>query len=144
MDSTIRALEEVSRLYRELRVSLSESPDQNLPTEAPGAAEATLRSAPLIRSLERATARLAALSAWWRQHRERLAPGDRDRVCGLAETARTELSQTLACCNRHSSALMGRKTRIEADLGRIRKGARFLQSTRPAKTNYPKFIDSRG
>jgi len=33
---------------------------------------------------------------------------------------------------------------LEQELGHVRKGARFLQSSRPAKTNYPKFIDSHG
>jgi len=140
----IFALEELSRLYGDLGASLCDDSERNPHAEAPDAVESILRSAQLIHSMEQASERLTALAAWWEQHRERLAPGDRDRVHRLAESTRTRVARILACCDRHSALLLGRKAGIEENLCRIRKGVRFLQSTRPPRTNYPKFIDSRG
>ncbi len=135
----LSALKQLDRLYDEVeREILGES--------APGTNDsaALSRNHLLIARLEQAGARFSEDVGRWLSKQDRITPEQREQVRLLAGPIRLRASRLLGRCRDCSAELESHISGLRGQLCEVQNGARFLQSTRPARANYPKFIDSLG
>lgn len=139
----LSTLEELDRLYREIEGELltGSSSGENSTAAISGS---VTRNRQLLARLERASAGLSESAAHWSRRADSIPRDQREQVRRLADSARLKASRLLGCCKQLADRLEASLVTLEQELGHVRKGARFLHSSRPAKTNYPKFIDSHG
>jgi hypothetical protein len=137
----LSTLKELDRLYCKIEGELSGSstPGKN---DAAAICDAVTRSRQLLALLEQASGRLSESAADWSQRGDSIPRDEREQVRRLADSARVKASRLLGCCGALTHRLETSLVGLERELGHVRNGARFLRSSRPAKTNYPKFIDS--
>jgi hypothetical protein len=139
----LSALKELDQLYRDIESEAF----RGLPSQAIDEAalsNAAIRNRQLIARLDQVNQRFSESAAQW-LGRQQLAPKEeREQVRRLAQEIRLKAARLLESCKGRSAQLEAVLTRLQKELGLVRNGARFLQSSRPARINYPKFIDSRG
>jgi hypothetical protein len=87
-------------------------------------------------------ARVAQLSDRWKKSRADLESGTRDETSKLVEAAKCHAARMHAMCTIHAEKLKITRARLENCLAETGKGSQYLKSLKPAKNNYPKFIDS--
>ena len=144
MEAILLALKELDRLYSEVG---SEMLGGSSACEWNGTAtlsESIIRNRHLIVQLQQAQTRLVELAGQWQGERDHMAEEDRDRIAALAEKVRSRASRLMTCCKDRAAQLKAGILRLEHDLGQIRQGTRYMQSSKAARVNYPKFIDSHG
>lgn len=135
----LSALKELDRLYREIEGEVFGETASRKNDSA-----ILSRHRQLIARLEQAGVRVSEHVAQWLQRRDRVSPEEREQVRKLADPIRLRASRLLGYCKDCSTELEARLAGLRAELCQVRNGSRFLQSTRPARANYPKFIDSHG
>ncbi len=135
----LTVLKDLGRLYGELEGEV-------FGESASGMNDSTVRSRDrqLTADMERASIRLSELVELWLQRRDCVSLEEREQVRKLAEPIRLRASRLLGCCRGCLTALEARLSGLRGELCRVRNGERFLQSTRPPRANYPKFVDSHG
>ncbi|NWG13338.1 MAG: hypothetical protein HXY20_07380 [Acidobacteria bacterium] len=142
MDTILSDLEELSQMYRDLRVSAFDDGIVENSRKITAVAEAILRSRNALGIVGRAQARLSALMVRWQNEP---ANHDERRLCReLAATLYRQVEQLIEICARRAHLLESGIAALREDLKHIDNGARYLQSARPAATAAPKFIDSLG
>jgi len=139
----LSTLEELDRLYCEIEDELLRSPSSGENSTA-AISDSVTRNRQLLARLEQTSAGLSETAARWSRRADSIPREEREQVRRLADSARLKASRLLGCCEHLADRLDTSLAKLEQELGHVRKGARFLQSSRPAKTNYPKFIDSHG
>ena len=139
----LSALKELDRLYLEIEGEVfGSSTCQGNRTAA--LSDPVIRNRQLIAQLEQVNARFSEYAAQWSRRRDHVPRQELEQIRKLAESTRIEASRLLDCCEDRIAQLEAGLARLQQELGQVRNGARFLQNSRPARTNYPKFIDSHG
>jgi hypothetical protein len=135
----LAALKDLDRLYDEIESEvLGES------SSGTDDSVALSRSQQLIARLEQAGTRIATDVRRWLEKQDQITLEEREQVRNLAGPIGVRASRLLARCRDRSAKLESRLSGLRGQLCEVQNGARFLQSTRPARANYPKFIDSLG
>lgn len=139
----LSALKELDQLYREIEGELLGRLASTARDEA-AITDAIDSSRQLIARLEQVNQRFSGSASQWLEQKERTSGEEREQVRRLAQDIRLRASSLLENCQDCSARLEAVLSRLQKELGRVRDGSRFLQSSKPARINYPKFIDSRG
>jgi hypothetical protein len=139
----LSALKELDRLYREIEAEVFGGPDSGEGDTAT-LSDAVRSNRQLLARLEQASARLSESAAHWSARDDRIPREEREQIRRLAHSVRLRASRLLGRCEEGVDRLEAGLLRLQQELGHVRNGARFLRNSRPAKTNYPKFIDSHG
>jgi len=126
-----------SRLHRELESPLKAG-------ETTALTEAILRNRELFTRIDQMNGRLFQLAREWDNFRGDLAPATSSAVKALAESVKKQAAELSALMEQRNRQLTDGCRKLENTLGEIRRGARYLASVKPPKTNYPKFVDSVG
>lgn len=140
----LSALKKLDQLYGDIASQVfggSKASDRNS-TDA--LSEPVIRSQHLVDRLKQAEARLTDLVGQWQDQHARMSAEDRNRIVAQAEAVRKKASGLLTCCEDRASQLKSGMLRLEHALGQVRRGTRYIQSSKAARINYPKFIDSQG
>jgi hypothetical protein len=82
------------------------------------------------------------LSLDWKKHRSTIDAKLRNEISRFADAARRHAVQVGELCNLQAQRLQTARDKMGRDLVELEKGARYLRSVKPAKNNFPKFIDS--
>jgi hypothetical protein len=86
--------------------------------------------------------RILSAAGQWKKSRASVDSESWDEVNRLAENALEQAVRLNQLCTRTAMKLESARDRLATELSEIGKGARYLKSVKPAKGNYPKFIDS--
>lgn len=86
--------------------------------------------------------RVVLVSDEWKKNRATLDSQSWDEINRLAENALKQAVQLNQLCSLTAKKLESARDKLGTELSEIGKGARYLKSVTPAKSNYPKFIDS--
>jgi hypothetical protein len=78
----------------------------------------------------------------WQISRNRLDPGLQSEVEALLATSRAQATRMRQMCIIHAQRLQAARDRLEKEMVELNKGREFLESLKPVRSNYPKFIDS--
>lgn len=112
---------------------------------SPGAAvDSILRNRELFSQIQLMNSRLLMLAEEWRSQSPGLEAGERERTQKLAQKLLQKALRLAHLGAGRAAEIESHRAKLGKELGEIAKGNKFLESVKPLKTNYPKFIDSRG
>ena len=74
----------------------------------------------------------------------RLDPQSRAEAEPVIAQARAQALRLRDICSVHARRLESARAQMSQSRSRLRSGSQLLQSLKPIKNNYPKFIDSMG
>jgi hypothetical protein len=143
MKNLISEFREVLSLYLQLGEDLSKilSIDDS---KDPGVfVKAILQNRSSLEQIEQMNSRVMQLSDAWQKCRDQLDPETRKKVSALAEASRAQAKRLQELCSLHAKKLQAARDKLGENLSELGKGTRYLNSIKPPKNNYPKFIDSR-
>lgn len=104
---------------------------------------AVIQNQELISRIEQMDSRLYLLAEEWEKIRNRLSPPIREEIIALAASV-SNTAISLACrCRQKIQELEQGLGRLRMEMESLQQGSRYLQTMRPVKSNYPKFIDAR-
>jgi hypothetical protein len=89
-------------------------------------------------------ARILELSEILVRCREELDPVDYETIKGISNAANSQALHIRELCLRHEQRVQSRRDQLAKELTDIRNSAQYLKVLKPAKNNFPKFIDSTG
>ena len=141
IDSELRQL---SELYSRLDTALKALNDGKEPADPAAVVRHVLRNRELFALLERMNARLLQLAGEWEEISPRLSPEERRRIQEIACKLRGQAAGIAGACEKCSTEVEMHRAKVKWKLGRVVRGAKYLESLRPLKVNYPKFFDSQG
>lgn len=137
-------LQDLSALYRKLQETLAVS-DEPGPREGTTALiQRVLQNRELLSCIEEMDSRIRQLVAEWEKSRDRLDPASRSSIRQTAETLRIEAMNLNRMVDECTQQIESSRVYLKQKLAEIQKGERFLESVKPIRINYPKFIDSLG
>jgi len=140
-DSELQYLSELyARLSAELE-NLGRSDKAGVPSIA---VDSILRNRDLFSRIEQMNSRLLALAREWEKFGPHLDPETRKQTRQLADKVRNQALSLARAGEQRITEIETIRAKLEWELKEIAKGAQFLESVKPVKTNYPKFIDSQG
>jgi hypothetical protein len=137
-------LQYLLELYTRLDAELT-TLDESVKSNGPSAAvESVLRNRDLFSRIEQMNSRLLQLAKEWEKFGPHLDPETRRRTLQLAEKARKQAMSLARAGERKMKEISTIRADLESKLKQISSGTRFLESIKPVKSNYPKFVDSQG
>jgi hypothetical protein len=137
-------LQYLSELYQKLGTELARIAGDAAPGNAPASAEFLHKNRDLIARIEQMNVRVAQLAGEWETFHSRIDPQSRERTVRLAVEVRNRARLLGGACEENRRLLERRRSDLEGNLQELRRGASYLESIKPVKANYPKFVDSVG
>ncbi len=137
----IDELQYIDGLYQALQHELSPGTTE---AEEASLVETVLRNKDLLCRIGQLNERVARTTAAWKDFRERADAPMRAQVESLIRTVRAHAADLQRTCAQHGHRLESRLDRLGHERGRLRTGFRYLDSVKPPRNNYPKFVDSLG
>jgi hypothetical protein len=134
-------LEELRKTYAAITEELGKAFGAVSAEKIEAAARAVLVNRECLSRIEQLSARVFQISAAWQKYAQ-MDPGSEDEANHSIAAAKVEALRLKEICDAHIQKLITIRTRILRDMADLSKGTRLLQSLRPVKGNYPKFIDS--
>ncbi len=133
----------IDELYQALH---HEFPRRPVTTDADDAAlvETVLRNENLLSRVGLLNERVARAAGAWKDFRERADAPTRAQVESLIRAVRAHAEDLQRACAQYGRRLESRLDRLGRERRRLQTGLRYLDSVKPARTNYPKFVDSVG
>jgi uncharacterized tellurite resistance protein B-like protein len=107
-------------------------------------ADPVLASEELMMHVAQLDRRVSQLAADWQQERNGFDSARRAQIQMQAADMSAQILQLQRVCGTHARRLEGVLQQVSRDLGELQRGSRYLASIRPVKTNFPKFVDSKG
>ncbi len=144
MKPFLAELRYLSELYHSLQAEFTGLAGKSQAGNVAALIDTTLRNRELLGRIEQMNARIAQLSSEWDIFSGHLDPSTRKEILDLAESVRHHGTQLLLLCNALLEHLEARRGTLERQLDQLRQGSRYLQSVKPLRNNYPKFVDSLG
>ncbi len=103
-----------------------------------------LQNRELFARIDQMNGRAQQMVGEWVKFREHLDPQCRVQTQRLAATVAKQGAGLARMLAERASRVDAVRAKLAVELSELGKGSRFLQSVKPLKTNYPKFIDSLG
>jgi len=103
---------------------------------------AILENRELFSRIGQMSARIHQLVGEWQDFRERLDPADRERTRKMAAALAGRASNLNRSLADRCALVEKKRGRLASELCELGRGSRYLQTVKPIKANYPKFIDS--
>ena len=142
MKDLITEFQDVFTLYLKLGEELTKVLSINDTKDPRILVQSILQNRNCLDRIAQMNSRVMHLSDAWKKCRADLDPDSRKKIGDLAEAARTQAARLQELCGDQANKLQMACDELGEKLGEIGKGARYLDSMKPPKHNYPKFIDS--
>jgi hypothetical protein len=98
----------------------------------------------LFSRIDQMNGRVQQMVGEWEKFRDHLDPQYRTQTQKLAAAVAQQGANLNRLLGERASRVEQIRFRLASELGELGRGSRYLQSVKPLKTNYPKFIDSLG
>jgi hypothetical protein len=134
--------EDVYRVYAALAEKLDKALETGDAEESEAAGRTVLMNRHYLAGIEEMHARVLRLSADWKENSSLLDPATRDKAQHFIAAARAQALRLHELCDVYVQKLQRSRARILKDMDDIGRGTQLLNSLKPVKANYPKFIDS--
>lgn len=138
MDNLASEFQALSRAYLQLTEDLGTADDPH----SGDYVQRLLQTRDRLSRIAQLNARVLELAEQWKHARGGLDPESRERIGGLADAARQQAVRLNELCAAHARKLESMKETLGKELVELNKGNRYLDCVKPARANYPKFIDS--
>jgi chromosome segregation ATPase len=100
-------------------------------------------SSRILVRIERMNARVLQLAHDWEKCRDTLDSASADEVRDQIQQAKAQAIRLQEVCRLHAQKLQMTRNTLGERIAALGNAARHLESLKPIKNNYPKFIDSR-
>ncbi len=137
-------LEELSKLYDGLKDALSGFGKDNKPASTLAKVHSIIRNEVLFVRLEQMNARLGQLAKDWEKLCPQLDAASRKKTQQLAAKVREQAANLRVLNEARTHEIEAHRAKLERELAIVTRGSKYLESVKPLKSNFPKFIDSRG
>ena len=104
--------------------------------------ESILQKRECLSRIAQLNSRVLQLSNEWGNGRSNLDPRSRNEISVLIKAVLEQASRLNALCGTHVQNVQTAREKLQKSLAELGKGSRYLKSMKPARNNYPKFIDS--
>jgi hypothetical protein len=105
--------------------------------------ESILQNRDSLVRIEQMNSRISQLSDAYNKCRAHLDPESQEEIRNLAQAAKAQAIRLKEWCSIRALKIQAARDRLGGRIAEIGKGSQFLESIKPIKNNYPKFIDSR-
>ena len=144
MSAFTSELQNLLRLYVKLTHELSPTENELEKNDPAAFVECVLRNRAGLLQIENMNSRVLELAGEWQACRDNCDPKVKEETEALAESARNQALRLIELCKIHAQRLENVRVDLDRKLEETQKGARFLVSIKPVRSNYPKFVDSLG
>jgi hypothetical protein len=134
--------QDVFSLYLRLSQDLTEIMDENNSQNPQQLIESILRNRDSLSRIEQMNSRIVQLSDAFAQCRAELDLKSQEEIQNLAQAAKAQAIRLKELCSIHAQKIQATRDKLGRRISGIGKGSQFLNSIKPIKNNYPKFIDS--
>ncbi len=142
MNALAAGFQDVFRVYLKLSEELTKIINAGDSNDPQALAKSILQNRDCLARIEQMNSSVFQLSDEWQKCRGSIDAKSRNEIRKLAEAAKAQAVRMKELCSIHVQKLQIARDKLEKDLVELGKGARYLESIKPAKNNYPKFIDS--
>jgi archaellum component FlaC len=142
MNALAAEYQDIFKLYLRLSQDLAGIMDENNSQNPQQLIESVLRNCDSLARIEQMNSRILQLSDAFNKCRDDLDPKSREEIRNLAQAAKAQAIRLKELCGMHAQKIQATRDRLGTRMAEIGKGAQFLDSIKPIKNNYPKFIDS--
>ncbi len=129
-------------LYQELENDVSRIMRIDDSGDPQALVQSVLQNENCLARIAQMSSRVDQVSDGWKKCRVHLDGKTREETQQLANAARSQAARLQELFGFHAERICALRSRLEKDLAEIGKGAQYLKVLKPAKNNYPKFIDS--
>lgn len=144
MKNLAREFQAISQAYEQVQQELVQILSA-INAENPRALiKSILQNRACLAKIEQMDSRVHQLSDEWKKYRLTLDLKSRGEIDGLVEAAREQAIRLHQFCDIQVRKVQAGRDRLQTHLVELGKGAKYLKSIKPIKSNYPKFIDSMG
>jgi hypothetical protein len=105
--------------------------------------QSILQNCDCLNRIDQMNLRVLKLTDDWEKHCADSDQCSREEASKLIEAAKAQAVRLQILCTIKSQKLQSLRDVLGKNLEELGKGAQYLKSLKPAKNNYPKFIDSR-
>jgi hypothetical protein len=142
MNSVASDFQDVFKLYLRLSQDLTQIMDADNSQDPQALVQSVLKNRDCLAQIERMNSRVLQLSVNWEKCRDNLDPASVNEVRELAQAAKAQATRLKELCSMHAQKLQMTRDRLCSTMTELRKAGQHLNSLKPIKNNYPKFIDS--
>ena len=142
MNTLTADFQDVFSLYLRLGEELTRVLDVEDSKDPQALVESVLENQDCLARIEQMNARILQLSESWGKCRDQLDPDSQIKIRDLAQASRAQALRLKDLCAKHAQKIQATRDQWGRKLDELARGARYLQSVKPVKNNYPKFVDS--
>jgi hypothetical protein len=142
MKDLITEFQDVFTLYLKLSEELTKVLNADDTQDPRVLVKSVLQNRHCLDRIAQMNSHVVHLSDSWKKCRAHLDPDSRKKIRDLTEAARAQAARLQELCCVQAQKLQTARDELGEKLGEMGKGARYLNSMKPVKHNYPKFIDS--
>ncbi len=143
MKVLVSELSYLSELYARLKREFLDTNDGKAFRSTDSLGEAILKNQELFQRIEGMNQRLAQVAEEWERMQIHFAAEVRQEIRSLAATLRKTAVWLIDHCRKRGYDLENELLRLRRDIESIQRGNQYLNTIKPPKCNYPKFVDSR-
>jgi hypothetical protein len=143
MNALAAEFQDVFKFYLRLTQDFAGILDENNSQNPQQLIESILRNRDSLTRIEQMNARIMQLSDTCDKCRVNLDLKSRKEIDNLAQAAKAQAIRLKELCGIHAQKIQATRDDLGRRMAEIGKGAQFLESIKPIRNNYPKFIDSR-
>jgi hypothetical protein len=135
-------LKKLHQLYINLGRELNRALSASDMDSSPALIKSTLDNRSRLGEIEAMNVRIGRLADSWAESRGDLSSECNNEIRDLMTAISAQAVQLQTLCNVRVQKLTSVRDLLGKELAEIEKSTRYLNSMKPAKQNYPKFIDS--
>jgi hypothetical protein len=137
-------LKHLNELYFKLEDELNSVKNIAVKNDNAALTESVLRNRACLAQIEQLNSQAIQLSKQFEQSGSQLDPDRRKEAQNLISSLRERALRLSQTCGIIIQRLEAAKADIEKEFSKMQKGINYLNSIKPVKNNYPKFVDSLG
>ncbi len=134
----------LNELYSRLESEISAAAHTDTAERVGLLAEVVLRNRDLLERIEQMNSRIQQMTEEWHKFDHCIDDPVREEIRALAHGVADQGRKLAAASGLAVMALADRVNSIRREITALENGTRYLDSVRPPRTNYPKFLDSHG
>ncbi len=142
MEDIVSRLKDVSLLYASMGEELVSVLNADDSKDCRALVESILQHRDCLTRFKELNSYVLGLFRDLAQARPNLRADSQDELAALVNNLRQQVIRLNELCGIQAERLKSARDKLGRDLADLGRGALYLQSVKPSKSNYPKFIDS--
>ena len=143
MNKLAEEFQDVLDLYAKLTVDLKRIADAGtFEEDLQPLVQSILDNRDCLDEIQQLNKRLTQLYGDWKDREAAFSPSEGDEIRGVVDGVREQVRQLGKLCDAETEKIETWRKQLSGELANVGKGFRYLETIKPIKENFPKFIDS--